>query len=257
MPELARLGGGGSPRARAAVADGTAALSLEPGPRWLEGAGADPATREGVERLFARLFAALEDVSPELAGHVDVAYEDCGEPGSSYDAATRTVTLCEELVEGAYEAFVAMRRERTGRAPSPVELVRARRAAYDFLGFALYHELGHALHALGRVPGTEPVESAADAVAAVLLVESGRGRDVLAAAALVAGQSAEREALHGDGVARGTELLCLAFGGDAAVRAEPDVPPSVRETYLGREPSCADAYATARDRVAARLGSVR
>ena len=253
LPELARLEVGEGEGA--ADAFGSSPLSLRLGDRWLAATGADPVARRRLERLFANAFAPVEGVVRELAGRLEVIYEDCGTPTSSLDAAARTVTLCEELVEQAYGYVLDRHRSSTGLEPTPVEQSFYLQLAYDFLGFALYHEIGHLAHALGRVPDDEPLEGAADTIAGVLLVESGRGSDAYYAASILFNWPADLPGFHGDRNDRASDLFCLALGGDAALRTDPSVPASLIEQFIGTEPSCVDVYAERRERVRAWLGA--
>ena len=245
LPGLARLEPEG-----VAEPSADAALRFVPGPTWLQQEGADPATRRRVERLFADLFAPL-GAAAGLPGPIDVVYEICGEARSSYAVATRTLTLCRELVDHAYRYGVDLI-----DATTASEFAFAWSHAYDYLGFALYHELGHALDGSDAY-GLESVELESDALAAVLLVESGNGVTVLDAALILAGDPPPAQrALHGgSGTEVGSrfdELLCLMIGGDAALRTSPQLA-ELAARYAGEERDCVARYAERREEVRARL----
>ena len=250
VPGLARLKGAGAPLPDD-FAGGTSEFRVDFGPRWLDGAGASPAGRERLERLFDHLLAPLEQTLSGLAEPIGVLYEDCGVATSSYDPGTNAITLCEELVELAYADQIERTRAVTGREPNPAELNGLLTRAHDALGFDLYHEIGHVLDAAGRLPEDEGVESAADAIAAVLLVESGRG--LVAGIAIAALQRRTSMALGTRNAPddRIRNLTCLVVGGDAALRASPFfATPVILETYVTGERDCIAEYAARRDEVA-------
>ena len=241
VPGLARLNGG-APGAPPDAGSGQSDFRLGFGPRWLAGSGADPAVRARVERLLADEIAPLADAVGGLPAPVDVLYDECGAPASSYDAGTRTIALCEELVAHAYEVLSF------GEVPETVtEAAFTLQLAYDQLGFALYHEIGHVVHALGRLPGTENVESAADAIAVVLLVETGDALTAYFATAVVRLPPAEQAMPHGDARGRADDVLCLALGGDAALRET--APASLVERYVAGDRDCIAEYAARREQV--------
>ena len=243
LPGLSRL----DATASASTAPGTGAFRFVPGERWLAGTGSDPLTRERVERLVSGFLRSLERNVSGLPDRIDVVYDACGEARSSYDPVSRTIELCEELVDHAYRFGVELL-----DAGEPAEYAFALQQAYAFLEFVIQHELGHALHALGRIPGPEDVESAADAIATVLLVEAGKGFTALDAALLVFDQPPAQAAVHGEVGARADDMLCLVLGGDAALRNSPLLP-SLVERYVEGERDCIAEYATRRDEVRAWL----
>ena len=239
LPGLARLDAG-SPASGATA--GTSPFRLTLGPAWLQ--QADPATRREIEEVFARAIALLDGSAIDLPDPVEVLYETCGEPRSSYDASSRTITLCSELVDHAYRYEVDFI-----EAETAAEFAFALQHAYDILGFSLYHEVGHVLEAAGRLPDGDSVESMADSVAAVLLVEAGRGLVLLDVALLMFfDQPAAQVEAHGPVGDRSDALLCLMFGGDEAVRAIPQFEDRV-ENYVNRERDCIAEYAVRRDEV--------
>jgi hypothetical protein len=81
-----------------------------------------------------------------------VVWDDCGEVNAYYQNSTRTVTMCNELI-GAM-------------TPGAIRYVLA-------------HELSHGVIMQLRVPYTGSHEAAADELAAVMLIATGRPEDVL------------------------------------------------------------------------------
>ena len=231
--------------------DARSSFRLALGPTWLQGAGAD--ARRDVTRLFESAFARLDNAVDGLSAPIDVTYDECGAPTSSWDASSRTVTLCAELVEHVYPALVAP----FGPVPTVAQSAYALGLAYPTLEFHLYHEIGHALGTMGRLPGRDPLEIEADAIAAVLLVEAGDG--IVVAFSLlyaVLDQPPEQAALHGDGEVRAVELLCLTVGGDAALRSDPDfITEETLQAFVTGERDCVAEYAARRDEVRAWLAS--
>ena len=246
LPGLARLD------ATDGRADGAPALRFEPGTSWLQGEGADPGTRDRVERFFADTFAPLAGASFGDGGPVAVVYDTCGEARSGHDPGTGTILLCSELLDHAYRYAVDFI-DATDAAGYALALDQA----YGSLAFSLYHELGHALDGPGGY-GSPDVERASDAMAAVLLVERGKWMTAYVEALTLAFDPppAQRE-LHGAaGIGPGSrpdELLCLVVGGDAALRADPRFE-FLTKDYVADERGCVARYARARDAVRARLG---
>ena len=251
LPGLARLGDAGTPLPGTLDGDGTGELELRFGSRWLEGTGADPGARARVGRLFEGLFAPLEYALSGLPAPLAVLYEDCGVATSAYDPGTATITLCEEIVESAYRDQVARIARTIGGDPSRADRAGALQNAHDMLGFVLYHEIGHVLDALGRLSGTGNLEKVADAIATVLLVESGRGFSAAFAAITIDGRAPAERDVHDAADDRGREILCLVLGGDAALRAQPEFAgPEVLEAFITGERDCIAEYAARRDEVA-------
>ena len=242
LPGLARLDADGSSSPGAA----TDAFRFVAGERWLAGAGSDPATRARVERLVEGFLASLEDEVSGLPHRIDVVYDACGAARSSYDPATRTIELCEELVEAAYRYEIDLIDAETAS-----ERAFALQGAYAFLEFVIHHELGHALRSIGRIPRDENVESAADAIGTVLLVESGRAVAAFDTPLLVFEQPPAQAAAHAgaEALSRADDMLCLMLGGDAALQAEPRFADLVAR-YVDGERDCVAEYRERRDDVA-------
>ena len=217
------------------------------GEAWLQGPGSDSGTRVRMERLLADALAPLNDAVAGLPGPIDVVYDTCGQATSFHDAATGTITLCDELVAHAYDTLLRI----GDGSETTTELSYLLQLSYDLLAYWLYHEAGHVLHAFGRLSETEDVESAADAVAAVLLVESGEGLTAFNATFPLYYQSAAQEAIHGPVGRRFDDLLCLVFGGDAALRSSLDADRT--ERYITGERDCIAEYAERREAVRAWL----
>lgn len=104
-----------------------------------------------IERIYG--YPVMRDVTIEWPAQ-------CGEPNAYYSPSDETVIMCEELLVLG-ELVLDGRGEALGRA-------------------VLAHELGHALIDLADIPITGTEEAAADELAVVMLLSSGREADVLA-----------------------------------------------------------------------------
>ncbi len=244
VPNLARLQGLSSPP----LPDGANTFALEFGARWLEGAGADPVTRQSIAAAFEEALGPLRDAFGALSAPVRVLYERCGAPGSRYDSANRTIVVCEELLASVYEFHV------DGETLTSQEQALEVLHAYNSTAYFVYHAAGHFLHEAGAMPADVEVESAADALAAVLLAEAGRGFDAFEAGLLVFFQTDTQATLHGEAGRRPTDLICWAIGGDAALRAQPILADTVAE-YTQGDRDCIAEYLSVRDAVRGWLSS--
>ena len=121
-----------------------------------------------------------------LPEDVTLSFAECGEVNASYDPDSRRVTVCYELVDDLYDAF------RDG-AKSEDELDERVVGATVFV---LYHEVGHALVRVYRLPVTGREEDAVDQLSTYLLTDgTGEGE----AAALDAAESLYRDENAGGG----------------------------------------------------------
>jgi hypothetical protein len=121
-----------------------------------------------------------------LPEDVTLAFAECGEISASYDPDKRQVTVCYELVDDLYDAF-------RDEAKSDDELDEKVVGATVFV---LYHELGHALVNVYRLPVTGREEDAVDQLSTYLLTD---GTDEGEAAALDAAESLYRDENAGGG----------------------------------------------------------
>ncbi len=96
-----------------------------------------------------------------LPDDVRVDWLECGEDNAFYDAETRTVELCYEMVAGVRDRFVE-----DGDDPEDAFWY-----AMDTAAFFFHHEVGHAFVDLYRLPITGREEDAVDELAAITLIE--------------------------------------------------------------------------------------
>ena len=123
---------------------------------------------------------SLEEVAAELNAAVSIpedvtiVFKECGEINASWNPNTRTIEMCYELVEDLAKQF-------STTAKDQQELEDAVGGAVTFVFF---HELGHCLIDLLKLPSTGREEDAVDQLATYVLVDSG-------------GDEGERMALNG------------------------------------------------------------
>ena len=121
-----------------------------------------------------------------LPEDVTLSFAECGEVNASYDPGRRRVTVCYELVDDLYDAF-------RDDAKDDEELDERVVGATVFV---LYHEVGHALVRVYRLPVTGREEDAVDQLSTYLLTDgTGEGE----AAALDAAESLYRDENAGSG----------------------------------------------------------
>lgn len=238
LPGLARLA---SVDALPNGDDRSSSFTIELGESWMARNEQDTGT---VSRVSSLLSNALDVVEAALGAPLDpirVTYDLCGEATSSYDVATRTIRLCDEFVASAYSFISSVGESDAGAAAYSLEL------AYETIVFALYHEVGHALRADGRMPATEPPESAADALATVLMVESGRGLYAYYTTIYFYAAPDDFVRLHDVDADRQRDLLCWVLGGDAGLRLT--APEDLLDSFITGDRDCIAEYRERRDAV--------
>ena len=248
VPGLARLPGSQAPP------DGgrNGPFVLEFGPsRLADAQGAGTASRDELEATLLNALAPLNDAFADLPmDPITVVYDACGAARSLHDRASRTVTICEELLVHHYR-FLADFQSLSG-----VEnLAYAVQEVYRAAAYTLYHEVGHLLHEAGTLPSTADVETTSDRLAVVLMVESGRGLYSLYGTLLFRNQPVVQTEAHPDVIERAYEAVCLTLGGDASLRALPEFA-EAWTVYLGDGRDCAADYLEARDDVRAWLAGI-
>jgi hypothetical protein len=155
-----------------------------------------------------------------LPADVTISLRECGAADATYEPDKRRISICYELVGGFAELFLSA----YGKAPDAEQAGVAVAAATLF---ALFHETGHALIDLYKLPVAGKPEEAADQLALLVLLGSGReggtaaidsastllvqerNPDVRAQLARVAFWSG-----HGFDEARLVDILCWAYGRD-------------------------------------------
>lgn len=198
---------------------------------------AELAREFSAEDPLRRLAAALNQVLA-LPGTLGLRYAECGEANAFYDPATRTISLCFELIEQLAEDFGA-------RLDDDAELATAVAGAYTFIAL---HEVGHALVDMLELPVTGREEDAVDQLSAWLLIGEAGGNDAVLHAAMAFSFAGEGyELAEGDFAAshsldrqRYFNFVCWVYGSDPGARPalalDAGLPPE-------RAEGCAEEYA--------------
>ena len=122
-----------------------------------------------LEQVAAELNAAI--AIPE---DVTIVFKECGEVNASWNPPTRTIEMCYELIENLAQSFSTIAQDQQ----------QLEDAVGGAVTFVFFHELGHALIDLLKLPSTGREEDAVDQLATYVLVDSG-------------GEEGERMALSG------------------------------------------------------------
>jgi hypothetical protein len=131
---------------------------------------ANPDNRELQEifrgtRLLEETAKALNE-KLALPADVTVALRECGAADATWEADKHRISICYELVGAFAELFL-----RSGKVPDAEQAGAAVAAATLF---ALLHETGHALIDLYQLPAAGREEEAADQIATLVLLGSGK-----------------------------------------------------------------------------------
>lgn len=190
------------------------------------------ATHDPLRGLAARLDTALRLPAP-----LGLRYAECGEPSAYYEAATREVVLCLELVERLAQDFGE-------RLSDDRELAVAVHGAQVFIAL---HEIAHALIDLLSLPITGREEDAADQLSAWLLIGDEQGNAAVLDAAASFSIAADRYAPaegdlageHSLDQQRYYNMVCWVYGSDpeaqSALRLDAGLP-------AARAERCAEEY---------------
>jgi Putative metallopeptidase len=162
---------------------------------------------------------------------VTLATRECGEARAWYNTASRSVTLCYELVQALYEYQVSVTEDPEAHADDVAT------EAASAVTYVLLHQAGHALLDVLRVPPADAgdPEAAAGELANLAVLETGL------LWVLPAVLSVQESAIDWEGVGDARvqrpfdDLACLAFGSDPG-RFQPLADPG----YLppARVPGC-------------------
>ena len=155
-----------------------------------------------------------------LPADVTISPRECGAADATYEADRRRISICYELVGGFAELFLRA----SGKAPDASQAGAAVAAATLF---ALFHETGHALIDLYKLPVAGRPEEAADQIATLVLLGSGKegGTTAVDSASTLLAQARNAEVKaqlakvpfwsgHGFDEARLADILCWAYGRD-------------------------------------------
>jgi hypothetical protein len=184
---------------------------------------ANPDNRELQEifrgtRLLEETAKALNE-KLALPADVTVALRECGAADATWEADKHRISICYELVGAFAELFL-----RSGKVPDAEQAGAAVAAATLF---ALLHETGHALIDLYQLPAAGREEEAADQIATLILLGSGKegGTTAVEDASVLLAQ--ERDAglrarlarvpfwsSHHFDEARLSSILCWVYGRD-------------------------------------------
>jgi len=189
----------------------------------------------------------LTDVLPDLNANfalerdLPIVFRECGQANAHYDHRERLLTICYEFVRYLAEGFTRVY-DKDEEADEALE---------NAITFFLFHELGHALIDIDKLPATGGAEAAADEFAAFVLMSLGENGKLIALHAAVAfsrivgeGDSLDNSTLgdeHPLGRQRAFNLICLVYGsapGATGVRAAARAG-GMPETRLDR---CAEDY---------------
>ena len=155
-----------------------------------------------------------------LPADVTISPRECGAADATYEADKHRISICYELVGGFAELFLRA----SGKAPDAAQAGAAVAAATLF---ALFHETGHALIDLYQLPVAGKPEEAADQLATLVLLGSGKegGTTAVDSASTLLTQARNAEVRaqlarvpfwsgHGFDEARLADILCWAYGRD-------------------------------------------
>jgi hypothetical protein len=155
-----------------------------------------------------------------LPADVTISLRECGAADATYEPDKRRISICYELVGGFAELFLRA----SGKAPDAEQAGAAVAAATLF---ALFHETGHALIDLYKLPVAGKPEEAADQLALLVLLGSGKegGTTAVDSASTLLAQERNADVRaqlarvpfwsgHGFDEARLADILCWAYGRD-------------------------------------------
>ncbi|HSU82573.1 MAG TPA: DUF4344 domain-containing metallopeptidase [Thermoanaerobaculia bacterium] len=154
-----------------------------------------------------------------LPADVTIAPRECGAADATWEADRHRISICYELVGDFAELFL--------RAGKTVDAEKAGAAVGAANLFVVFHETGHALITLYQLPVAGREEEAADQIATLILLGSGKegGSTAVDSASvlLVQQRNAAVQARlarlpfwsgHGFNEARLTDILCWVYGRD-------------------------------------------
>lgn len=174
----------------------------------------------------------------KLPKSLHLRYAECGEANAFYDPASRTISLCFELIEQLAEDFGR-------RLDDDEELADAVAGAYTFIAL---HEVGHALVDVLELPITGREEDAVDQLSAWLLIGEDDGNAAVLNAAMAFSIAGEGYELadgdfadsHSLDQQRYFNMVCWVYGSNperqAALAEEAGLPSA-------RAEGCAEEYA--------------
>lgn len=154
-----------------------------------------------------------------LPADVTIAPRECGAADATWEADRHRISICYELVGDFAELFL--------RAAKTVDAGKAGAAVGAASLFVVFHETGHALITLYQLPVAGREEEAADQIATLILLGSGKegGSTAVDSASVLLTQEKNAEVRaklarlpfwsgHGFNEARLTDILCWVYGRD-------------------------------------------
>ena len=127
-----------------------------------------------------RKTGSLEQIADELNAaisipkDVTIVFKECGEVNAFWSPPERTINMCYELIEDLAQRFSTIARDEK----------QLEEAVGGAIAFVFFHELGHCLIDVLKLPSTGREEDAVDQLATYVLIDSG-------------GEEGERMALSG------------------------------------------------------------
>ncbi|HEY3570646.1 MAG TPA: DUF4344 domain-containing metallopeptidase [Thermoanaerobaculia bacterium] len=154
-----------------------------------------------------------------LPADVVITPRECGAADATWEADKRRISICYELVGDFAELFL-----RAAKQPDASQAGNAVAAASLFM---VFHEAGHALISLYQLPVAGHEEEAADQIATLILLGSGKEGGTTAVDSTSTLLAQEKNAAvrarlarlpfwsgHGFNEARLTDILCWVYGRD-------------------------------------------
>ena len=173
-------------------------------------------TSKILESASARVMKSLN-----LSNPPKVLAATCNQVNAFYSPATQTITVCYELLELAFlqisDDFKYGRESYDwfeGKAPSKIQIANFSSGLIDYVFF---HEFGHALVHLLKLPILGKEEDAADQASIYLLLKEHSSTDMLKGALWFNRGSrifSSRNDTHTWGPQRQVNIACWAFGGN-------------------------------------------
>jgi hypothetical protein len=162
------------------------------------------------DRASLQSFADALNQTFALPRDVYITYDTCGEPNAFYNPFKYQVTVCHELYEVFDDLFKVNYRKQSARA----------KAVDDAIAFVFFHELGHALVHVYRLPIRGNEEDAVDQLSTLILTDgTEEGEEMAFNGALSFGllsDPSEEELKYWDehslNSARFQNITCLIYG---------------------------------------------
>lgn len=201
---------------------------------------AETPSHQQLEEIFKEnqpFEAVAEDLNNALILPLDiiVLFTSCNEANAFFDPDNTQIRICYELIEYFEDIFT----DNDSSIPRGTKVV-------DSTLFVFYHEMGHALIDVLKLPVTGKEEDAVDQLAALILLESGQADVALNGARFffIEGAQANVEDLafwdeHSLDLQRFYNLVCLIYGKDIQKYG-----PLITEEYLPEERAsrCTEEY---------------